>query len=612
VIIRRIEVEGGFLDGLDLTLRDGLVVVIGSRGTGKTSLIELIRFALDAGRLTPEADPYKQARAILDGGEVTLTLDVRGEEQRVSRGASDPAPRGLEFMKIDAPLVLAQNEIEELGYDPRGQLNLIDGLRVAPDGQVHDEREIKELLRIATVELQQVRTDLSNARDRLTQLGDLVAANTEARELEQQLSASSSGTVPLQKQLTALTEALSSLKVENDLRRRDIDATRRWILDLQSVLAQRPQLQSPASTRATAADDLGGAAEESALAIEAAIAQLTRAIARTELAHSAAVDQQNRLEAESREVRRQLDDIEEGAGAIAKTISDLQQRRLFANALSQQIKRYEVDVTDRETARGLLLAALDDLRDERHEQRRHVVADLNKLLGPRVVIELTRSGDYSQYTDALIDLLRGSKLRYTTLAPMLASQISPTELGLIVERGEAAVLAAAAGIDTDRAARLIGHLAEKGAEGLFAATVTDAVEIRLLDGDQYKGPMELSTGQRCTAILPILLAGTERGLIIDQPEDHLDNAFVVETVINALNQRRPGQQMIFSTHNANIPVLGDADVVVVLDSNGRRGFKRQSGTLNDDSIVTCIKSIMEGGSEAFERRATFYARHSLT
>ena len=93
---------------------------------------------------------------------------------------------------------------------------------------------------------------------------------------------------------------------------------------------------------------------------------------------------------------------------------------------------------------------------------------------------------------------------------------------------------------------------------------------------------------------------------MDQPEDHLDNSFITSTVVEALRNRYPEDQLLFASHNANIPVLGDADLVVALDSDGKRGFVKHSGPLMDPDSVRAITDVMEGGVDAFRRRADFY------
>jgi len=110
-------------------------------------------------------------------------------------------------------------------------------------------------------------------------------------------------------------------------------------------------------------------------------------------------------------------------------------------------------------------------------------------------------------------------------------------------------------------------------------------------------------------MLPILLSRPSDFISLDQPEDHLDNAFIVETLVHAIRNRREDTQLIVATHNPNVPVLGEADRVIVMGSDGRRGFVRHAGTLDDPEIVDSITSVMEGGREAFGRRAEFYRTH---
>jgi ABC-type cobalamin/Fe3+-siderophores transport system ATPase subunit len=120
----------------------------------------------------------------------------------------------------------------------------------------------------------------------------------------------------------------------------------------------------------------------------------------------------------------------------------------------------------------------------------------------------------------------------------------------------------------------------------------------------FKDASALSRGQKCTALLPILLARQSTPLVIDQPEDNLDNHFIYETVVGTIQRQKALRQMIFITHNANIPVLGGADLVIVMNSAGRRGYVQKSG-----SVEECRKEIsdlLEGGEEAFELRRKRY------
>ena len=117
-------------------------------------------------------------------------------------------------------------------------------------------------------------------------------------------------------------------------------------------------------------------------------------------------------------------------------------------------------------------------------------------------------------------------------------------------------------------------------------------------------PTSLSTGQKCTTILPILLLESENPLLIDQPEDNLDNRFIFETVVANLQRVKASRQLIFVTHNPNIPVLGEAAKVVVMDSDGGAARKTPDGSV--DQCKQQIVTLLEGGEEAFRLRGQRY------
>jgi predicted ATP-dependent endonuclease of OLD family len=98
VIIRRMQVEGGFLDGLDLRFERTLNVLIGGRGTGKSSIIELIRYCFDQPGWADEEDltrSREQALSVLQDGQVTLSIEDGENDIAISRSA-DAEPEGLE------------------------------------------------------------------------------------------------------------------------------------------------------------------------------------------------------------------------------------------------------------------------------------------------------------------------------------------------------------------------------------------------------------------------------------------------------------------------------------------------------------------------------------
>jgi chromosome segregation protein len=115
-----------------------------------------------------------------------------------------------------------------------------------------------------------------------------------------------------------------------------------------------------------------------------------------------------------------------------------------------------------------------------------------------------------------------------------------------------------------------------------------------------------SLGQRASAMMLFLLSQDDSDLLmIDQPEDDLDSQTIYEEVVKLLRKLKSARQFIFATHNANFPVLGDAESVSACTITDD-AIKVASGSIDTKECQAKIVSIMEGGVEAFERRKTIY------
>ena len=115
-----------------------------------------------------------------------------------------------------------------------------------------------------------------------------------------------------------------------------------------------------------------------------------------------------------------------------------------------------------------------------------------------------------------------------------------------------------------------------------------------------------SIGQRASALILFILTQDNNDIIlIDQPEDDLDNKVIYDEVIRAISKRKPDIQFIFATHNANIPVLGDSEKVLIVEYQDTKIDIKQ-GNIDCEDTHTQIVDIMEGGKEAFERRQLIY------
>lgn len=148
------------------------------------------------------------------------------------------------------------------------------------------------------------------------------------------------------------------------------------------------------------------------------------------------------------------------------------------------------------------------------------------------------------------------------------------------------------------------------AENLYEL-LTYQVETKFTINYNGKPLKEHSLGQRATALILFLLAQKETDvLIIDQPEDDLDNQTIYEDVIKEIKSLKGKMQFIFATHNANIPVLGDSEKIISCKYSELK-IDVQGGTVDNHETQKQIVTIMEGGEEAFNRRKNIYELWSL-
>ena len=122
---------------------------------------------------------------------------------------------------------------------------------------------------------------------------------------------------------------------------------------------------------------------------------------------------------------------------------------------------------------------------------------------------------------------------------------------------------------------------------------------------------KLSFGQKAVGMLLLILQGAtelgeKRPLLIDQPEDDLDNSFVYHSLVREFHSIKPRRQLIIATHNPNIPIGGDSENILVLKSDGEHGWIDCSGTIDNNAVSEKVLQILEGDFDAFARRAEKY------
>lgn len=605
--IDRLEVAGGFLDGLEVDFEDGLNVLVGARGAGKTSVIELIRFALAIPAKTEAAaeDARKQAVAVLGDGTAAVYCSAAGRQTVFSRTGLDEMPTASSAYSSGIPLIVSQNEIEAIGLDPSSRREILDRLvdpLLAEDGAGSSRSEVAATERRLETHREE-RDEVAEATERE---GDLASTLSAAEKKQKAGAAAEVKLEKLQDEVSKLADELGQERAAGDAYGLAAKAIAEWRDEIADVALAQPlpglpsaahesevtkRLDAAAKLLENAGEELGGA--------EKSIAE----------AHGKSKSDQNALQKKLKSKTERLEKLQKGAGEVGRRVSTLRQELKAIQAQRKRLTELNAQIAKLRNRRDQMLDRSEASAEEQYKLRDKTAEQLTERFNGRIEVRVDKSGELGAYEAALVELLQGSNLRYKNLAQKLAEKLSPRELVNAIESEDAARIAEVGGINEDRATRLLAHLENHSLSTLLLAPLNDAVDFALLDGQEYKVTRNLSMGQRCTVVLPMLLAEGREAILLDQPEDHLDNAFIVDTLVSAIRQRSATGQVIVATHNANIPVLGEAAQVIVLASDGRRGFVSSADELDSDPSVQAITTLMEGGREAFSKRAEFYSDH---
>lgn len=618
--IRRLTVLGGFWDNLEMDFAAGLNCIIGARGTGKTTILELCRYTL--GQLQ-SADPVRQQqltkliKANLDRGTVEVTIETRdGMKYRVNRGSSgepevsdergSPVEVSLARGQVFAADFYSQHQIEDIAISPRAQLAIVDQFVADEIATLEPNRRrvLSELeknsadihrLRQAIADREEALGEISEIKKRI---GALDVGGEQAEDINREVGLK--GARDQQKRtIKRVDETLVSVVDQLEILIRTVRGFDRLVeRDERNENAENLELfERLHMVLEAAGNDAVGALTSARQFIDGArssVEELDRELGER---HASQEQRYTELLRAHQDAQAQA---REGARLQTRLNELLEQRR--------QVERRRKELHELSKKRGALLDELSELHDQVFALRQRTAREISARLEPDIRVSITQFGERGDYADRLREALKGQGRHYTSLVSRIEQNMPPRELVRLVERSAASELATTLEVRDEHADWMIDRLraAEDGKLllDLEALQLEDRPKIELCDGGTYKDASTLSTGQKCTTILPILLLDSDRPLLIDQPEDNLDNAFIYETVVRNIGEVKHRRQLIFVTHNPNIPVLGDAQRVFVTESDGQHGRLGACGDV--DEVKVEIEQILEGGAEAFLQRKRRY------
>ncbi|MCK9452127.1 MAG: hypothetical protein M0Q90_10590 [Bacteroidales bacterium] len=593
--IKSIAFEGGLLEETRIDFSPELNTLIGIRGSGKSSLLEVLRYVLGISLPFNAADPdYKNTlvtRSMGSGGKAIVTIvNKQNEEYRIEKlygQKEDIYKNGLlqPEISIDAtgfnsPIYFGQKDLSNKGKDFEGDLI---------------QRLIGTRLKSVQVKIEQKKREVENIISELKKLKNLkdLKRDTEAQiqNSKHQLNFfKEKGVEDKLKQQTLFDSDISKL-VQNE------STVRSYLSELTSVISNHDYFFQ----REITGSEINKELFEEAKTI---IQELKIEFEKLKTIQKNSIFSQQKLKEVIAKINTKKEGLKEEFAKIKREINtDTINPDNFLN-LNRQIetallKLKEIEKSEKrrsELKTNLLerLTELDNLWLEEYNVLNKEVHRINEAES-KISIEVEFKGRRDKLTDKMKQVFRGTGIRETAYQEIEANykdfiQIyrDSSKLNDILNENHV--------VDFKR--RFSENL-----ENLLTFKVDNKIVI------QYNGKSldKHSLGQRASALILFLLAQRENDvLIIDQPEDDLDNQTIYDEVIKELKKIKGNMQFIFATHNANIPVLGDSEKVVSCSYDEKK-ITVHSGTIDNHQTQRFIVDIMEGGDEAFNRRKNIYS-----
>ena len=592
--IKSIAFEGGLLDETKIDFSPELNTLIGIRGSGKSSVLEILRYTLGIPLSPIAVDPrYKDGlieNVLRSGGKSIVTIvNKQKEEYRIEKiyGQKEDIYKGNVLQPsisvsavFDYPVYFGQKDLSNKDADFEADLiQRLVGTRLK-DIQSKIEQKKREVGNIVA-EIKKLRN-----------LNDLKKeTETVIKNAEHQLKFfKEKGVEDKLKQQTLFDSDVSKLSQSES-------SVRSYLNELQSLIANHDYFFQ---------QEISGSEVNQEFFDEAKnlLKELKSEFEKLKSIQKNSVLLQEKYKELIAKINVKKDGLKEEFAKIKReigtdTINPDNFLTLNRQIDTSRLKLLEIDKSEkkRKEWQDELLKKLADLDNLWLDEYQLLEKEVNRIneAESKLSIAVEFKGRRDKFTDKMKQIFRGSGIRETayqevetTYKDFIQIYKDSSKLNTILNENQV--------VDFKR--RFSENL-----EDLLTFKVDNKIVI------QYNGKSldKHSLGQRASALILFLLAQKENDvLIIDQPEDDLDNQTIYDEVIKELKKIKGNMQFIFATHNANIPVLGDSEKVVACSYDEKK-ITVHSGSIDNHQTQRFIVDIMEGGDEAFSRRKNIYS-----
>lgn len=589
--LESIAFSGGKLDGRKIILSPDMNNFIGIRGSGKSSIIEILRYALDIELMNAADASYKNelvSYILGSGGKVTLEFHGLDQKNyRIERILGQtPSLYSADGKLMDCSLGVVLNLPMYFGQKDLSnkkdsfELELVErmiGSHFEAQRQIIKEKE--QQVKSALIDLQKVNT----ATDQIPELEKNI------KDAKQKLQIFKENGVEDKLRLQT--------QYENDINKLEQRISK--IVDLQIYFSDK--LANVDIWKSLEGCEVNTEIFSSVNMVLEEGKKVAESI-RTEINKLNHIVE--KLKGHLKLLREKADSMKEEFAKIKRELNSdtvnpddfLKINRILTDSMHKLAELNIIEEKKKE-CKAKLLVALDRLNDAWRTEFLAFEKDVKRIsdYNANLNIQVEFKGRRNDFLNHFKNFVRGTGMRDATCQNIIDNFRDYIEIYREWDKFKGM-------LSESVCSEVIKRFYAK-AEELLTYKVKNKVTIK------YKGKdlSRHSLGQRASALILFLLAQQETDiLVIDQPEDDLDNQTIYDEVIKEIINLKNNMQFVFATHNANIPVLGESEKVVACNFEDSSRIEIVEGSIDTPTIQKSIVSIMEGGKEAFNKRKNMY------
>jgi len=606
----------GFLENQKIYFNEGLNSIVGGKGVGKSLVVEFLRFAID--QFSKDNSILKDHENKLEKrlgpfGKINVEFELEsGERYQVMR-TYDGVNNKIECINLDTNelyegdipalfpiLVYSQNEVIKIAEDEEAQLRLIDSfidsiaykknIQSLSRDLVKKDKELAKSIK-ASSEVASNKKEFSTINEQIKNINrvlknklfdEMKLWERKKTTYEKYISFHDDLTQKIDQIISDFTEEINKPGISKDLSK-------------YLQIRKAKQLSEESYNKVVNSMDK----------VKIEVIQNKEKIS----------ESFNKWVPEFEKKQKQYENmLKKSGGDKRKLESERRKLEIKKQEIEKELERYtkQLEKLDEiKKSRDSLLDELEEVYYVYYEIRKQKFDDLTSQSNGKLKLELKHAANRDRFKEELLTLKKGSRIRDTDIEKV-SQNIMPREFIDLIIDNNIDSLVEKADLAYENAKKLIDTLNSKEAlEDILTMSHSvypediPSIEFRKEDGNHYH-ISELSVGQKCTALLIIALSEGTRPIIIDQPEDSLDNPSVYEDVVLKLRAGKEKRQFILTTHNSSVGVASDSDKFIILKSTAIQGNIECLGAIDRPKVRSEIIDHLEGGPDPYKLKSKKY------